>query len=70
MRGGPTTGSSPLPRMRACAQGLLADHVDILGRPELNELIIRVVAGHGDDIVETIHSKILEYAERVPIYDN
>ena len=56
--------------MRACAQGLLADHVDILGRPELNELIIRVVAGHGDDIVETIHSKILEYAERVPIYDN
>ncbi|KAF8250230.1 Lecithin:cholesterol acyltransferase [Wilcoxina mikolae CBS 423.85] len=54
IRGGPTT----------------ADHVDILGRPDLNELILRVVAGHGDEIVETIHSKILEYAEKVPIYDD
>ncbi|KAI5817086.1 Lecithin:cholesterol acyltransferase-domain-containing protein [Pyronema omphalodes] len=53
IRGGPTT----------------ADHVDILGRPELNELILRVVAGKGDEIAEVIHSNIREYAAKVPIYD-
>jgi phospholipid:diacylglycerol acyltransferase len=54
IRGGPTT----------------ADHVDILGRPDLSELILKVVAGHGDDIVENYHSDILEIVERVPIYDD
>jgi hypothetical protein len=53
IRGGPTT----------------ADHVDILGRPELNELILRVVAGKGDEIAEVVHSNIREYAARVPIFD-
>jgi phospholipid:diacylglycerol acyltransferase len=54
IRGGPTT----------------ADHVDILGRPDLSELILKVVAGHGDDIAEKYHSNILEIVERVPIYDD
>ncbi|CCX07976.1 Similar to Phospholipid:diacylglycerol acyltransferase; acc. no. O94680 [Pyronema omphalodes CBS 100304] len=53
IRGGPTT----------------ADHVDILGRPELNELILRVVAGKGDEIAEVVHSNIREYAAKVPIFD-
>lgn len=46
-----------------------ADHVDILGRPDLNELILKVVAGHGSEIVDVIHSNIVEYSEKVPIYD-
>jgi len=54
IRGGPTT----------------ADHVDILGRPDLNELILRVVAGHGAGIKESILSRILEYSEKVPIHDD
>jgi hypothetical protein len=28
------------------------------------------VAGHGEEIEETVHSKILQYAEKVPIYDD
>lgn len=47
-----------------------ADHVDILGRPDLSELILRVVAGHGHEIEENIVSNILEYSERVKIYDS
>lgn len=54
IRGGPTT----------------ADHVDILGRPDLSELILKVVAGHGDDIEEAYHSDILGIVERVPIQDD
>ncbi|KZF21815.1 Phospholipid:diacylglycerol acyltransferase [Xylona heveae TC161] len=53
-RGGPNTG----------------DHVDILGRASLNELILRVAAGHGDEIEDTILSNILEYSDRVKIYDD
>ncbi|KAF2670994.1 Phospholipid:diacylglycerol acyltransferase [Microthyrium microscopicum] len=53
-RGGPNTG----------------DHVDILGRSSLNDLILRVAGGKGDMIMETISSDILEYAKRVPIYDD
>ncbi|KAF2746864.1 Phospholipid:diacylglycerol acyltransferase [Sporormia fimetaria CBS 119925] len=52
-RGGPNTG----------------DHVDILGRSSLNDLILRVAGGKGDLIEETIHSDILSYAEKVKIYD-
>ncbi|EAW21567.1 phospholipid:diacylglycerol acyltransferase [Aspergillus fischeri NRRL 181] len=52
-RGGPNTG----------------DHVDILGRASLNELILRVAGGQGDLIEETFVSRIKEYADRVKIYD-
>ncbi|KAF8866329.1 LACT-domain-containing protein [Acephala macrosclerotiorum] len=50
-RGGPNTG----------------DHVDILGRSSLNDLILRVAAGKGDDIGENIVSEIKTYADRVKI---
>ncbi|KAJ6115733.1 hypothetical protein N7523_006150 [Penicillium sp. IBT 18751x] len=53
-RGGPNTG----------------DHVDILGRASLNDLILRVAAGLGDEIEETFVSKIREYADRVQIFDD
>ncbi|KAJ5239873.1 hypothetical protein N7468_004492 [Penicillium chermesinum] len=53
-RGGPNTG----------------DHVDILGRASLNELILRVASGKGDDIEETFYSNIREYADRVQIFDD
>ncbi|KAF2478141.1 LACT-domain-containing protein [Lindgomyces ingoldianus] len=52
-RGGPNTG----------------DHVDILGRSSLNDLILRVAGGRGELIEESIHSNIREYAEKVRIYD-
>lgn len=41
-RGGPNTG----------------DHVDILGRQSLNDLILRVAAGKGDEIGESVESKM------------
>ncbi|KAI1979587.1 phospholipid:diacylglycerol acyltransferase [Ophidiomyces ophidiicola] len=53
-RGGPNTG----------------DHVDILGRSSLNELILRVAGGNGDGIEERFVSKIREYSDRVKIYDD
>ncbi|ORY67089.1 Lecithin:cholesterol acyltransferase-domain-containing protein [Pseudomassariella vexata] len=46
-----------------------ADHVDILGRQNLNELILRVAAGKGHMIQENIVSNISEYAEKVKIYE-
>jgi phospholipid:diacylglycerol acyltransferase len=52
-RGGPNTG----------------DHVDILGRASLNDLILRVAGGRGDEIEDTFVSRIKEYAERVKIYE-
>lgn len=45
------------------------DHVDILGRSSLNDLILRVAGGKGDLIEETIHSNIKKYAENVKIYE-
>ncbi|KAF3215952.1 hypothetical protein TWF191_009117 [Orbilia oligospora] len=51
MRGGPNT----------------ADHVDILGRQQLNELILRVAAGKGDSIPEKKISKIDLYTSRVDL---
>ncbi|ETN42350.1 uncharacterized protein HMPREF1541_01504 [Cyphellophora europaea CBS 101466] len=53
-RGGPNTG----------------DHVDILGRSSLNDLILRVVAGKGDEVQESWTSRIREYAERVKVWDD
>ncbi|KAL2868345.1 phospholipid:diacylglycerol acyltransferase [Aspergillus lucknowensis] len=52
-RGGPNTG----------------DHVDILGRSSLNDLILRVASGRGDEIEDTFVSNIREYADRVKIYE-
>ncbi|KAI1804621.1 LACT-domain-containing protein [Daldinia bambusicola] len=46
-----------------------ADHVDILGRQALNELILRVAAGRGPMIDNYIVSNILEYADNVQIYE-
>lgn len=52
-RGGPNTG----------------DHVDILGRQSLNDLILRIAAGRGDDVGENVASDIKTYADRVKIYE-
>ncbi|KAI2627516.1 LACT-domain-containing protein [Hypoxylon sp. NC1633] len=46
-----------------------ADHVDILGRQTLNELILRVVAGRGYMIEDYVASNIREYADKVKIYE-
>jgi phospholipid:diacylglycerol acyltransferase len=50
-RGGPNTG----------------DHVDILGRQSLNDLILRVAGGRGEEVGENVVSRIREYAEMVEI---
>ncbi|KAK2612124.1 phospholipid:diacylglycerol acyltransferase [Conoideocrella luteorostrata] len=47
-----------------------ADHVDILGRQNLNELILRIAAGRGDTITDYIISNIREYAAKVKVYDD
>ncbi|TAQ87626.1 hypothetical protein B7494_g4079 [Chlorociboria aeruginascens] len=52
-RGGPNTG----------------DHVDILGRQSLNDLILRVAAGKGADIEENVVSGIKGYANKVKIWE-
>lgn len=44
-----------------------ADHVDILGRQTLNELILKVAAGRGETIEDSVVSNIKEYAEKVDI---
>ena len=52
-RGGPNTG----------------DHVDILGRTSLNELILKIAAGRGEEIGDEVVSDIMDYANKVEIYD-
>ncbi len=52
-RGGPNTG----------------DHVDILGRQSLNEAILRVAAGRGDEIESVVTSEIKKYAANVKVYE-
>ena len=52
-RGGPNTG----------------DHVDILGRSSLNDLILRVAGGKGHLITDSIFSDIQSYARKVKIYN-
>lgn len=44
--------------------------MDILGRESLNDLILRVAAGKGDTIEDNVVSKILEYSDRVKIYND
>lgn len=46
-----------------------ADHVDILGRSSLNDLILRVAGGKGHLIEDTVYSNIRQYAEKVKIWD-
>lgn len=46
-----------------------ADHVDILGRQTLNEMILRVAAGKGNTIDEYVVSNIRQYADKVKIYE-
>ncbi|RVX74818.1 hypothetical protein B0A52_01095 [Exophiala mesophila] len=53
-RGGPNTG----------------DHVDILGRSSLNDLILRVAGGKGDQIEENYESRIWEIGEKIQIFDD
>ena len=43
-------------------------HVDILGRSSLNDLILKVAAGKGDEIGESVVSDIKTYADRVKVY--
>lgn len=45
------------------------DHVDILGRSSLNDLILRVAGGKGDQIEDNYVSNIREYSEKVRIYE-
>lgn len=45
------------------------DHVDILGRSSLNDLILRVAGGKGDQIENSYVSKIREYAEKVQVFE-
>jgi len=40
-----------------------------LGRSSLNDLILRVAGGKGQQIEENIQSNILEYAEKVQVYE-
>ncbi|KAI2622665.1 LACT-domain-containing protein [Hypomontagnella submonticulosa] len=46
-----------------------ADHVDILGRQTLNELVLKVVAGKGHMIDNHVISNITKYADKVKIYE-
>lgn len=53
-RGGPNTG----------------DHVDILGRSSLNDMILKVAGGKGHEIEDCIASNMTKYAAKVKIYDD
>ena len=69
-RGGPNTGkSNPVPWTLLRLLIRLGDHVDILGRASLNDLILRVAGGKGDQIEENYVSNIREYSEKVKIFE-
>lgn len=61
--------SSPYISDLGYADLLAGDHVDILGRASLNELVLRVASGHGDDIEETFVSRIKEYADKIQVFE-
>lgn len=44
-----------------------AEHVDILGRTELNELVLQVAAGRGDKIEERIVSNIEDWVYKIDL---
>jgi len=46
---------------------VVGDHVDILDRSSLNEMILRIAAGQGGQIEERFVSDIRTYADRVDI---
>nr|VWP02474.1 Zn(2)-C6 fungal-type domain-containing protein [Ganoderma boninense] len=45
--------------------GTTSDHVDILGSTGLNEIILQVATGAGEEVQDTFVSNIREYAKRV-----
>ncbi|ANB15937.1 phospholipid:diacylglycerol acyltransferase [Sugiyamaella lignohabitans] len=47
-----------------------AEHVDILGRTELNDLVLRVAAGDGDSIEEHIESNINDWVWNIDLGTN
>ena len=73
-RGGPNTGQFLLidrsfPTSELLMRLYSGDHVDILGRSSLNDLILRVAGGKGDLIEENFESNIKEYSDKVKIYE-
>lgn len=42
-----------------------SDHVDVLGSTGLNELIVKVATGAGDEIGDTYVSNIRDYAKHI-----
>ena len=48
----------------------VGDHVDILGRSSLNDLILRIAGGKGELIEDNFVSNIREYSQKVKIYEN
>lgn len=42
-----------------------SDHVDILGSTTLNEIIVKVATGAGNEIEEAFVSNIRTYAQRI-----
>ena len=42
-----------------------SDHIDILGSTALNELVLKVAVGAGDEIEDSFVSPIREYAARI-----
>lgn len=45
--------------------GTTSDHVDILGSTALNEIILKVATGAGDEVQDSFVSRIREYAQRI-----
>ena len=68
-RGGPNTGKCRRVFLRAQVLTLPGDHVDILGRSSLNDLILRVAGGQGHLIEEHYASNIREYSNKVKIFE-
>ena len=48
---------------------VIGDHVDILGRSSLNDLVLRIAGGKGHLIENNFVTNIREYADRVEIYE-
>jgi len=42
-----------------------SDHVDILGSMGLNEIILKVATGVGEEIEDRVVSRVREYARRI-----
>ncbi|KAK7207484.1 Phospholipid:diacylglycerol acyltransferase [Myxozyma melibiosi] len=47
-----------------------ADHVDILGRAELNEMILRIAAGKGEEIEDRFVSRLRDIAKGIDLGPN